>query len=333
MSAKAGSFAATLLVIAVAVCRAAGGDPIPGGSMGSMPSIEGFAGQSMSPSPAVTLATPSAATQYGGGGDRTPSTTTDGQYSGSGASTSYGATGAGYGATGTGQAPVGTVPSFGLSQWITYARPDCCGPIGGNGPICEELYIRSGVSIPAGDGILQKLLDTGWNISGGGRSLFFNPACDAAWTVDLGITSIYNHSQNEPKVTLITDFNNPGTPTAQLVTMRNIQRTFANASLGREWYLMGAANCCDGWNWRAGFDVGGRLGTAKIEFEEPRHRTDTIYGYFGSIHTDLEKPCGCCTGMIGFRAEWDETIMDFLDPFNNSHVQDFNLLVTFGVRF
>jgi hypothetical protein len=328
MSAKAGSLAATLLVIVVAVCPAAGADPtIPSGPVGSAPIVEGFAtGQSMSTSPAVTLAAPSAnAAQYGGG-DRAPSTTTETQYSGGGASTSNGA-------TGTGPATAGTMPSFGLSQWITYSRPDCCGPIGGNGPICEELYIRSGVSIPAGDGVLHKLLDTGWNISGGGRSLFFNPACDAAWTVDLGITSIYNHSQNQPKVTLITDFNNPGTPTAQLVTMRDMQRTFANASLGREWYLMGAANCCDGWTWRAGFDVGGRLGTAKIDFAEPRHRTDTIYGYFGSIHTDLEKPCGCCTGLIGFRAEWDETIMDFLDPFNNSHVQDFNLLVTFGVRF
>ena len=115
--------------------------------------------------------------------------------------------------------------------------------------------------------------------------------------------------------------------------MRDLHRTFANISGGREWYLLGAANCCDGWTWRAGFDFGGRLGTAKIDFAETRHGTDTIYGYFGAIHTDLEKPCGCCTSQIGFRAEWDETIMDFLDPFNNSHVQDFNLLVTFGVRF
>ena len=326
MSAKAGSFLATLLIAVGVVCRAPAEDPsAPGGPANSPPIVDALGGQFVNSSPAVTLAAPSAnVMQYGG--DQTPSTTTNGQYPTNGGTAQNPANG-----TGT-PASAGT-PAFGLSSWITYSRPDCCGPIGGSGPINEELYIRTGPSIPAGDGILHQLLDTGWDVSAGGRSLFFNPACDAAWTVDLGLTYIYNHSQNNPKVTRITDFLTPGAPTAQLVTMRDLHRTFANISGGREWYLLGAANCCDGWTWRAGFDFGGRLGTAKVDFAETRHGTDTIYGYFGAIHTDLEKPCGCCTSQIGFRAEWDETIMDFLDPFNNSHVQDFNLLVTFGVRF
>src|SRR5262249_23064689 len=124
-----------------------------------------------------------------------------------------------------------------------------------------------------------------------------------------------------------------GTPAPTPVTMRTLQRTWINGALGREWYLSGTANCCDGWLWRAGFDLGGRLGTAKIEFAEIRHRTDTIYGYFGAIHTDLEKSFGCCTSQMGLRLEFDQSLMDFLDPFNNSNVRDINLLVTFGVRF
>src|SRR4051794_27721008 len=32
----------------------------------------------------------------------------------------------------------------GLSSWITYTRPDCCGPVGGQGPIKWELYGRTG---------------------------------------------------------------------------------------------------------------------------------------------------------------------------------------------
>ena len=61
--------------------------------------------------------------------------------------------------------------------------------------------------------------------------------------------------------------------------------------------------------------------------------SDTIYGYFGAIHTDIEKSFGCCTAQFGVRAEWDQTLMHFLEPFNNSNVADINLLMTFGVRF
>ena len=35
-------------------------------------------------------------------------------------------------------------------------------------------------------GVFGHELGVGWEIEGGGRTLFFNPACDAAWTVSLG---------------------------------------------------------------------------------------------------------------------------------------------------
>src|SRR5262249_36341350 len=77
-----------------------------------------------------------------------------------------------------------------LSKWITYEHCDCCGPIGGNGPIRADLYIRNGPSVPVEGPLLGQVLRTGWDVAGGGRSLFFNPQCTAAWTVDLGVSNL-----------------------------------------------------------------------------------------------------------------------------------------------
>src|SRR5262249_3695160 len=57
--------------------------------------------------------------------------------------------------------------------------PDCHGPVGGNGPVGWEVYLRSGVSLPFGGGALTSRLDPGWIIQGGARSLFFNSFQDA----------------------------------------------------------------------------------------------------------------------------------------------------------
>jgi hypothetical protein len=83
-----------------------------------------------------------------------------------------------------------------LSNYITYQRPDCCGPIGGDGPIQMELYSRAGASLPIGNTLFTHTLQNGWMIEGGGRSLFFNPNMDAAWTVDLGLSNTWNHGEH-----------------------------------------------------------------------------------------------------------------------------------------
>jgi hypothetical protein len=142
-------------------------------------------------------------------------------------------------------------------------------------------------------------------------------------------------------VPLLTTTGTPPVLATDQVTVRNLSRTFVNAGLGGEWWLNTTADDCCGWKLRAGFDSGGRLGTAKsdirpmlVENSPQRHLTDTIYGTFVAVHADVEKPCcGCCTFMAGVRAEWDFTWMDILKQLNNSNVQDVNLLVTFGVRF
>jgi hypothetical protein len=206
-------------------------------------------------------------------------------------------------------------------------------------------------------GFLHKALETGWDIQGGGRSMFFNPAVDAAWTADLSVMGIFNHALPTQKILALGSVSNPpmgmpAGPGVQVVGhVKDLSRTFVTAALGREWYLNAPANAA-GWKWRAGLDIGGRLGTGRAQFvNEPNqgfispkggfdHKTDTLYGLEIALHTDIEIPWGCCTFIYGFRAEWAYNWMDILQPSNlqlvhplNSQLQDVNLLLTLGVRF
>src|SRR5438309_1652554 len=74
--------------------------------------------------------------------------------------------------------PPGTVGD----PWIEYTRPGCCGPIGGDGPIGSEWFLRNGISMPVATGILHEALQTGVMTEFGARALFFNPNTDKAWT-------------------------------------------------------------------------------------------------------------------------------------------------------
>ncbi len=83
-----------------------------------------------------------------------------------------------------------------LSKWIIGTEPGCCGPVGANGPIYMETYLQAGLSFPFSDGVFGHTLDGGWVIQGGGRSLFFNAAQDAAWVIDLSVSNIHNYGRN-----------------------------------------------------------------------------------------------------------------------------------------
>jgi hypothetical protein len=91
-----------------------------------------------------------------------------------------------------------------ISEWLLYPRmPGCCGPIGANGPIGCEVFLRSGISFPIGGGILQHSLEDGWYIEGGGRALFFNPAQDRALTATLSVGNVFYPSRHDvPAFTL-----------------------------------------------------------------------------------------------------------------------------------
>jgi len=248
----------------------------------------------------------------------------------------------------------------GLSTWIIGTQPDCCGLLGGNGPIKDELYLRTGPSLPVSGPILGHVLTTGWEVQGGGRTLFFNPEMDRAWTVDLNVSSIWNGGQHADRQFPLFILAQPSPSSSVfhasvLGTLKELNRTSVNLGLGREWYLMGkASSCaCGESNWRVGIDGGAGYGSESASVAVDtipgvpavadngtvsvihlrRRSTDTIASAFVALHTELEIPRGCCIYEVGFRAEWAYTWSDIFQQQNNSNVMDVNLLVTFGVRF
>jgi hypothetical protein len=249
---------------------------------------------------------------------------------------------------GTSPAPAHGIPH--LSDWITYTCSDCCGPVGG-GPIRTELFVRSGISIPVAGKIFRHVLEDGWDIEAGGRTLFFNPEKTAAWAIDLGLTNINNHGQHSdihiPLTVLVPNSTGTGATSVSFgsgglpgVTVRELNRTYVNAGFGREWYMFGqdcgcgdCGDCGGGFRWRFGVDGGGRWGTARIKYHELPHRVDVIGGVYAAAHTDLEYSCGCCTFLTGFRLEWGYTWSDILRRGNIADVEDLNLMLTLGVRY
>jgi hypothetical protein len=197
------------------------------------------------------------------------------------------------------------------------------------------------LQFPIGGGFLNNVLDVGWDIGGGGRALFFNPAQDAAWVVDAGIRNINNTSRDQ--TTTVPLFNFPiktssGTTTIPefSVSVASLNRTFVELSGGREWYLIGTANNDDPHqvSWRVGLDVGGRWGTAKINVPQTHHFTDTIGAVYLAAHTDVEVPCGCHGAVFTFgaRVEWSYTFADLLQA-NNTDVEDLGILFSGGIRY
>jgi hypothetical protein len=237
-----------------------------------------------------------------------------------------------------------------LSDYIVGTRGDCCGPLG-DGPINTEVYLRWGVSLPTNAGFFGKTLTTGWVVQVGGRSLFFNPTADAAWTIDVSISNVSNHGQRSDQMAVLRNLSVPQptpdpltgqtldvTVPALPVTVSGLNRTYVNLGAGREWYLIGTGHkpcdgdCGGGRMWRAGFDVGGRWGTAKLELHEIRHRTDVIGAVYLALHSDVEFPCGGFLFILGGRVEWDYTWTDILQT-TDADLQNVNLLMALGVRF
>jgi len=218
--------------------------------------------------------------------------------------------------------------THGLSPWVTYQQPDCCGPIGQHGDICGELYIHSGPAF-ASSGGLSNLVDDGWLIEGGLRSLYFNASDRAAWTADFGIGYIHN-SGNGVLV--------PDTIFGVPYTVRDLHRTMVNLNFGRERYLRGSYHS-DGWRLRAGWDAGIRWGTTRLDVNDATNNgsfdrfNSWDWGPVVAGHTDLEIPCGCCSWQIGCRVEWEEIHNPRLPIGFPRDIRDVNLLVNLGVRY
>ena len=68
--------------------------------------------------------------------------------------------------------------------------------MGANGPIGYEVYARNGFDFPLGGNPFGAHLDVGWDVTAGGRTLFFDQGMEKAWAVDLSITNIFNNSHD-----------------------------------------------------------------------------------------------------------------------------------------
>jgi hypothetical protein len=235
----------------------------------------------------------------------------------------------------------------GVSSWLAYPRAaGCCSPTGRNGQIGSELYLRSGTSVPIGGGFFGSVMKPGWDIAGGVRTLLFNPESTAAWTADLGLTNIHYYTSTRSQATLLNFQSQVSVPSSSgipttttmtipqfAVTPAGLNNTFVNLAFGREWYLWGSAATCGECKWRVGGDFGGLWGTERVDLVEIKHKTGSISGFFVSLHSDLEIPCGCCIVYAGLRMEYGYTFSDILQRQNNTDLQSLNFLATFGVRF
>ena len=243
-------------------------------------------------------------------------------------------------------------PNPGLWCGDTLAGVGCCGPVGANGPVTYDLYIRTGPSFIIGGGnVFSGALESGWNVTGGGRSLFFNQAGDSAWYLDLGLGYTYTSGGDRvinvfsPRET-ISDPNDPnfgelaGPDEIHPFRVRSLHRTTFNYALGRFWWLNGPGYlpAAADWNSRVGFDVGGRWGTNHVDLipvAEPDNylrRHGVSHGIYVGANWDWERTMGAWVLFGGLRAEWGHNWMNLAPP-QDGNIQDINALLTLGVRF
>jgi hypothetical protein len=233
------------------------------------------------------------------------------------------------------------------SPYLVYPRsPCCCGPVGKCGPIGSELFVRTGIFFPVGGGIFNQYLQPGWDVEGGGRLFLFNPPATAAWTGTLSISNMYAQTGSDNQA--ITMYRVPvhtlspttGTSIREQVpevsvTVRSLNITFVNMGFGRECWLHGSADPGQqkGWNWRVGCDLGGRYGSAKVNFDQFQHLTGVVGGMYGAIHSDFEYPFRCGILVAGMRLEYNYIWTSLLQDQNDGDFSSINLLLQLGVRF
>ena len=218
-------------------------------------------------------------------------------------------------------------------------------PVGGNGPITYETYFRTGPNLIVDAGGADAALDrSGWVYQFGGRSLFFNRTADAAWVIDLGLSTTINRGRRlaQPISVLASELRgaDPSNTFTIPLGIRSISRTSFNYGIGRDWFFNGPGvlGQAPDTNWRFGVDIGGRYGTASIGFEpqdDPggyRRRQRIYHGIDLGTSLNWERNFGGWILLAGVRAEYGYTWLNLIPPLDGD-IQDVNLMLTLGVRF
>lgn len=249
-------------------------------------------------------------------------------------------------------APVGATglpPGAYASPWYGDG-PGCCGPMGRNGQVAYELYAETGPNLPFGGTEFTDRLHAGWVVSGGGRSLFFNTAGDAAWVLDLGLSYTYNRGSADsfsdvfirqpPQTNQITGQIIAQPDLLQTSRIRGLHRTSFNFGFGRDCFLWGPGNPGGehGWNVRAGMDVGGRWGTSHVDLVPNgangsySRRQAVFHGVYLSAHANVEVPLGGWIWASGLRGQWGYDWTNVIPPLDGD-IHNVNILLTTGFRF
>lgn len=233
-----------------------------------------------------------------------------------------------------------------LSEWIVKPRdPGCCPTAGCKGPILLESYFRTGVDFPVGGGVFDQVLSPGWNVGGGGRSLFFNQEVTQAWVIDLGISNThYNSHDRSNQISL---FNLPyldrsgqfgigvnkviNIPTID-VGIISLNQTFVNMSGGREVYFWGNAMTKEN-SMRAGWDIGGRYGSQSVNLVGFPGIDNVVGAFFLAAHSDIQIPLGRAALLSGIRMEWDYSWSNIFQSHNNAELANIGLIFNFGLLF
>lgn len=241
------------------------------------------------------------------------------------------------------QYPPGAYPS----PWVGGQSACCTGPYGKHGPLGYEIYSNTGVNFPFTGGAFIGTLKAGIMTGAGGRSLLFDAAGQRAWVFDLGVTYTTNGGDNDR---ILQVFTTPA-PNAQTgivetpdqvnsFRLRQLHRTSFNFGIGRDWWLNGPGNVNEfsGPNWRVGVDGGGRWGTAHVDLipvgdiHNYYRRQGVYHGVYLGSHIDCEVPMGATVLFGGLRGQWGYDFMNIIPPMDGD-IQNFNLLLTVGLRF
>ena len=240
---------------------------------------------------------------------------------------------------------VPAIPGAVYSPWTGDTPAGAMAPIGGNGPVTYEGYLRTGPSLAVGGTEMVHALHTGWMTAVGGRTLFFNTTNDAAWVLDVGVSYTRNWGKRLDRVVNVMANSLKGSNVVDNfpipVGVQALRRTSLNFGLGRDWWLYGPGTVgpTDGFgNWRGGVDVGGRWGTASVDLEPQfdvdgiRRRQGVYHGVYLGASLNWEKQIGGTIFFAGVRGEWGYDWMNMLPP-NNSDIQNINFLVYVGLRY
>lgn len=233
--------------------------------------------------------------------------------------------------------PPALPPGSVCSPWSGPGGTGCCGPIGGNGPIMGEFFVRNGIALPVAGGIFNNTLNPAYAFSAGARSLFFNVPGDKAWVIEYGFDYFYNNG-NHPEMV----FSVPTNP--NFFDLRDYHRAGIHLGIGREWFLFAPAYQC-GTNFRWGLDTGGKWGYHRLNVNLPDIapgtdvdptfiRFNDAYGsFYAAIHADYEHPItSCATFIFGVRGEYAFTFNDILRTIDTD-LQEAIISINMGMRF